>query len=68
MKVIINDASVELSDSNPALGSAIAHSGVKDLKGLAVAVNDAVVPRSTWESFLLNENDTITIIRATQGG
>lgn len=37
-------------------------------KGIAVAVNNKVVPKSNWESFHLNENDTITIIRATQGG
>lgn len=37
-------------------------------KGIAVAVNNKVIPKSHWESFQLNENDTITIIRATQGG
>jgi sulfur carrier protein len=37
-------------------------------KGIAVAVNNRVVPKSMWETFILKENDKLTIIRATQGG
>jgi sulfur carrier protein len=37
-------------------------------KGIAVAVNNEVIPKSGWEKYLLNENDKVTIIRATQGG
>ena len=37
-------------------------------KGIAVAVNNKVIPKANWNTFQLNENDTITIIRATQGG
>ena len=36
--------------------------------GIAIAVNNQVIPRSQWEAFLLAEGDKITIIRATQGG
>ncbi len=37
-------------------------------RGLALAVNDQVVPKSEWETYSLNELDKVTIIRATQGG
>jgi sulfur carrier protein len=37
-------------------------------KGIAVAVNNKVIPKMNWNAFQLTENDTITIIRATQGG
>jgi sulfur carrier protein len=37
-------------------------------KGLAVAINQSIIPRNAWESRLLEENDSITIIQATQGG
>ena len=37
-------------------------------KGVAVAVNNQVVTKGEWGNALLNENDKITIIRATQGG
>ena len=68
MKVILNDTPIDLDAAKTTLMQAISHSGISDFKGLAVAINNSVVPRANWESFLLNENDTITIIRATQGG
>jgi len=37
-------------------------------KGIAAAVNNAVIPKLNWENHLLHPNDTVTIIRATQGG
>jgi sulfur carrier protein len=37
-------------------------------KGIAVAINNSVIPKSEWEKYQLNENDKITIITATQGG
>jgi sulfur carrier protein len=37
-------------------------------KGIAVAVNSEVVPKSTWDSQELSPADNVTIIRATQGG
>jgi len=38
------------------------------LKGIAVAINDEVVSRMAWKETQIQENDKITIIRATQGG
>ncbi|NML36302.1 sulfur carrier protein ThiS [Chitinophaga sp. G-6-1-13] len=37
-------------------------------KGIAIAVNDQVVPRNSWNEQPLQPSDSITIIRATQGG
>jgi sulfur carrier protein len=68
MKVILNDTPINLDAAKTTLVQAILHSGISDFKGLAVAVNDSVIPRATWNDFQLNENDTITIIHATQGG
>ena len=36
--------------------------------GVAVAINNQVITKKDWESTQLNQNDTITIIQATQGG
>lgn len=36
--------------------------------GVAVAVNDHVVRRVEWESHMLEEDDRIEIITASQGG
>ena len=36
--------------------------------GIAVAVNDEVVPRSRWPSRRLQERDRVEILTAVQGG
>lgn len=38
------------------------------VKGMAVAVNQAIIPRINWESHLLHPGDQVIIIKATQGG
>ena len=37
-------------------------------KGVAIAVNQSVIPRSNWEKHFLNPHDEVLIIKATQGG
>jgi sulfur carrier protein len=37
-------------------------------RGIAVAVNNNVIPKTEWQQKALNDNDKITIIKATQGG
>ena len=37
-------------------------------KGIAVAVNNKVVPKKEWHTFILNPKDELLIIKATQGG
>ena len=42
--------------------------GFGDRKGIAVALNGAVVPRSDWDLRKIGAEDRLLIIRATQGG
>lgn len=42
--------------------------GEKDATGIAIALNQAVVPRSQWESREVTEGDEIDILLAVQGG
>ena len=37
-------------------------------RGIAVALNGAVVPRASWPATALNPGDCIEIVRARQGG
>lgn len=39
-----------------------------DSKGIAVAINEEVVPREKWSQTNVLDNDKILIIKATQGG
>jgi sulfur carrier protein len=36
--------------------------------GIAVAINNTVVPKTNWSQHLVSETDEILIISATQGG
>ena len=42
--------------------------GEKDATGIAIALNQAVVPRSQWESREVTDGDEIDILVAVQGG
>jgi len=37
-------------------------------KGIAVAVNQTVIPKTEWQNYFLKQNDNVLIIKATQGG
>lgn len=39
-----------------------------ETRGIAVALNDSVVPRSAWGSTALSEGDTIEIVKPFRGG
>jgi sulfur carrier protein len=36
--------------------------------GIALAINNTVIPKSDWNNHFLNPTDDILIISATQGG
>jgi sulfur carrier protein len=36
--------------------------------GIALAINNSVIPKSAWNSHFLKETDDILLISATQGG
>jgi len=37
-------------------------------KGMAVALNNEVIPREKWDKHLINDNDKLLLIKAAQGG
>jgi len=41
---------------------------IQQADGIAIAVNQVVVPREEWERFVLQSGDNVFVIRATQGG
>ncbi|WP_443938476.1 sulfur carrier protein ThiS [Pedobacter sp. MW01-1-1] len=38
------------------------------LNGIAVAINQVIISKKSWENIVLRPNDQIMIIKATQGG
>ncbi|MCE3226780.1 MAG: thiamine biosynthesis protein ThiS [Bacteroidetes bacterium] len=66
MEIVINNETKQVNyDSLQSLVTGIL--GEKT-KGIAVAINDNIVPKTHWESTALKEKDNVLIIKATQGG
>ena len=67
MNIIINGKSKETKAQN--VQDLLKEQG-QDLEagGLAVAVNDTVIPKKNWNEKSLRQGDRVEVIRATQGG
>jgi len=37
-------------------------------RGIAIAINNSVIPKINWHNQFLKHNDEVLIIKATQGG
>lgn len=66
MNIIIN-GKPQTFDSNISVAEMIASTYDSD-KGIAVAVNNTLIPRNQWATRQLVENDEIVIIKAAYGG
>ena len=67
MEVIVNRTPVAARDG-ATLSELLRRELGTPADGVAVAVNNRVVPRSEWASATLHEADKVTIIRAVCGG
>jgi sulfur carrier protein len=67
MTILVNNKSLELVCPEN-ITAVLQQLQIDYARGLAVAVNNEVIPKSRWETYLLNQHDKMTIIRATQGG
>ncbi len=66
MEILLNDTPHILA--TPLLALLVETHCAGKTAGIAVAVNQQVVPRTEWINTELKENDQVLIIRATQGG
>jgi sulfur carrier protein len=41
---------------------------IEKADGIAIAVNDTIIPRNEWQKHILQSQDKVFVIRATQGG
>ncbi len=66
-KVIVNNDETFLNKGN-SISDLITQLGLSSGKGIAVAVNNMVVPKVDWSQHELKQDDRVTLIKATQGG
>jgi sulfur carrier protein len=67
LELFVNDEAHALAGP-PTLAALMGELGLAAKKGVAAAVNGAVVPRAAWENRGLSAGDRVLVIRATQGG
>ena len=68
MKVFLNDEEKILDGSSFNITVFLSEVGFGSTNGIALAVNEEIIPKTSWEAYTLNENDRVLIITATQGG
>ncbi|HEY8783037.1 MAG TPA: sulfur carrier protein ThiS [Mucilaginibacter sp.] len=67
MEITVNQTSYSLPETyslqqmlNTVLGQPVT--------GMAIAVNQEIITKTSWDNYSLQPGDSITIIKATQGG
>lgn len=64
--VLVNETQVEIE------GNANLHQLMQtvnsNIDGVAIAINNQIIPKDSWDKQILNQNDNVLIIKATQGG
>lgn len=66
VKVKINNKETELADGATLAG--VAHEQNLPDRGVAVAVNNVMVPREEWHTHCVSDGDDIIILKAFCGG
>ncbi len=68
MTIVLNGAHVELGEM-ATVAEAIRHTGAEPgQRGIAVAVDGEVVPRSAWAETELADGQRVEVVGAIQGG
>ena len=67
MTVFVNNNPINLT-TVATLHQVLEQQHLHEHRGIAVALNNNVIPKTEWQQKALADNDKITIIRATQGG
>ncbi|WP_426274577.1 sulfur carrier protein ThiS [Chryseobacterium sp. S-02] len=68
MELIINHTTKKFEVLPETLEALIAMELPEKKNGIAVALNNRIIPQSFWAETILNNKDSILIITATQGG
>jgi sulfur carrier protein len=68
MRIVLNGSEAELADGATVLTAVEALDLPAAGRGVAVAVDAEVVPRTQWERHELNEGARVEVLRAIQGG
>ena len=67
MNIYVNNKMQQIQ-GQPKITDALASLNIFSQKGIALAINNNVIPKAEWDAYVLQDEDRVTLIRATQGG
>ena len=67
INVYLNNSS-RLVNSQASLTDLLNAVNITSHNGVALAVNNNVIPKTEWSAYKLSAEDKVTLIKATQGG
>lgn len=68
IEIFVNNKPRRISANDTSLGQLLQLIRLTEHRGLAIAVNDEVIPKDRWDTCQLHRADRILIITASQGG
>jgi sulfur carrier protein len=68
MKVLFEEKCVTLDEPIGTIETLCKSLNIDKENGIAISINDMVIPRTKWNLVSLTSEDAVTIIKATQGG
>ena len=68
MEILLNGMAREIAEGTSVAQLVLELGGREDGRGVAVAIEAEVVPRSAWASTTLDEGDRVEVLVAVQGG
>jgi sulfur carrier protein len=67
MNIYVNDKPTEV-EYDTSIHSLLKFMNIESFQGIAIGINDQVIPRDEWNSKSIKENDKVLLIKASQGG
>lgn len=68
MQISVNGVNKNIESEFLNLEQVLIYENIYNSEGIAVAVNENIIPRSEWKKYQIQNNDKIIIIKAVQGG
>lgn len=67
MTVYVHNDAFEITE-NTSVALFIADILKKEISGMALAINEIIIPNNKWDDYILQEKDRLLIIRPVAGG
>lgn len=68
MTILFDERNVTIEEEIDNIESLCKHLKIDKENGIAISINELIIPRMKWNIVKINPADKITIIKATQGG